>query len=287
MGAPSGQRSGDGGGETSASLFELPVSKGARLVRMAMILGLNLLLVAGGIALSLEYLHKRDKAKQGPSTAAKTVDDNVGPVDTAPEAGLGQGSDAQRQGAPKSDAGVGTSATSGHDSSAKDGVTTGTHPASGGSDAGPSTTGPRQGNTGGTGEKPPLRGLPDAGAFRSRVADAGQLGEAPTPEEEANRVRVLAAQISLVVGSHQGQLTRCYESASKVTTPDKPIEGRIEVRFTVQGDGSATGVASTKNTTESASLENCLLALVRSWTFPTSGGEALDFVWPFDFQAPK
>ena len=49
-------------GDSSASLFELPVSPGAKRLRIALIALLNLLLLGGAAALVLGYFGKRDKA---------------------------------------------------------------------------------------------------------------------------------------------------------------------------------------------------------------------------------
>jgi hypothetical protein len=109
----------------------------------------------------------------------------------------------------------------------------------------------------------------------------------PTQEEEARRIEVLAAQISLVVQRHQGQLQRCYKSAAKVSTPEQPLEGRVRLQFAIHPDGKARGISVLSDEIGSANLSNCLIGMMGSWTFPSSGSEALDFVWPFDFQAPE
>lgn len=266
---------GSGFGASSASLFELPVSRGARLVRSAMILGLNLLLLGGGIALTLEYLHKRDRAARASLPGATLAEEEPSLVQVLIDAGIsGSGGDDK----PES-GGKGTAA---HTSSGKQrddaNVSTTRKP-----NDSPSLS--QRMDSGMSGRPTPK---PDTGsAPTTGKNDAAQRDKTPlSPEEEAAQVRVLAAQISLVVERHQGQLARCYQSASKVTTPDKPIVGRINVRFAVQGDGRASSVRTDSNDTGSSALENCLLGLVRSWTFPATGGESLDFVWPFEFQAP-
>ena len=261
-----------------------------------MILGLNLLLLGGGVALTLEYLHKRERSVRGVLAGTKSSEDAravegqgesltellIDAGTGRPAAPLDAGALGGPEGAPSQDAD--RQPAGGQDQERNPPAT----PASsaGRADGGPTRSSPTDSGRGSS--SPPAR-APDAGLTSRprKLVDAGGGASAPGPEEDARRVSVLAAQISLVVERHQGQLKRCYESASKVTTPEQPIEGRIDVRFSVQADGSAQSVRTSRNETGSAALENCLLALVRSWTFPATEGEALDFVWPFEFQAPK
>lgn len=121
--------------------------------------------------------------------------------------------------------------------------------------------------------------------------DAGLGQVVPPPlsaEEQQREVQLLAGKIGLVVERHQTQLSRCYENALKQTNPNdsEPLAGRINIHFSVQPNGSATGIRVQSNNTGSPSLAKCLVGLVGSWAFPSSGSEALDFVWPFEFQAP-
>lgn len=278
-------------GASSGSLFELPVSKGARLVRSAMILGLNLLLLGGGIALTLEYLHKRDRAARAslPGTSAETRGKTPVADQRLAKALMDAGMSGAAGNGKPSEANNGTLSNSSSDNERKGEDAIARNPNESSSSSGRMDAG----TSGRATPKPDPHASatrkPDAGPSantRSERFDASPSGATLGPEEDAARVRVLAAQISLVVERHQAQLARCYQSASKVTTPDKPIQGRIDVRFSVEGDGRASSVRTSSNDTGSGGLENCLLTLVRSWTFPASGGEALDFVWPFEFKAP-
>jgi outer membrane biosynthesis protein TonB len=97
----------------------------------------------------------------------------------------------------------------------------------------------------------------------------------------------LAARIELVVKGHEAQIQRCYAQAAKVTNPDDPLEGRIDVRFSVMPDGSASNVRVARNTSGSTQLGSCVAGLVGSWKFPAEVAEPVDFIWPFVFSAPR
>jgi outer membrane biosynthesis protein TonB len=106
-----------------------------------------------------------------------------------------------------------------------------------------------------------------------------------TTSEES--VQILAAKIQLQVSRSQNHLMRCYQRAAKTGRPDDPLTGRIDVQFSVQPDGSVTGARAVADTTGSQILASCLVGLVDTWSFPSGGQEPLDFVWPFEFKAPK
>lgn len=287
IGLPSAPIAGPGPNDAglSPSLFDLPVSQGARAVRVAMVLGLNLLMLGGGIALFAEYLHKRDRvasgailAKDGGASSRSNASPAAGAVTDAGPAALPPNSTA-----PGAD---GSSKTPAAGHARPDGgsrtPSSGTVPAPSKDDAGPSRVTPtRRPDAGTVPSTSPTRGAPDAGLGAARVETD------LTPEEQARAVSILAGKIGLVVQQHQAQLGRCYENALKQGSPKDPMEGRINLHFSVQPDGSATGIRVRSNETGSESLATCLVGLVGSWTFPSSGSEAADFVWPFEFQAPQ
>ncbi len=304
---PSEPRYTAGDSGLSPSLFDLPVSPGARRIRIAMVLGLNLLLIGGGITLFIEYLHKRDRIARGASSLSKSGDTSPATEISAPQIGV---NDEQQDTGDEASSGDSTAnSTEGGKAPSSDSPQnprTATessganrndnNPGSGPSEDSPKTSAPANSGNSGTAAS---SGKPDAGASRAQpqppgsgAADAGISAPTVAPElteeEQARRVTVLAGKIGLVVERGQSQLGRCYESALKQTNPkDKEkLEGRIDLYFSVQPDGSAQGIRVRNNNTGSPVLANCLVGLVGSWTFPSSGSEALDFVWPFEFQAP-
>ena len=131
------------------------------------------------------------------------------------------------------------------------------------------------------GEPPPA----EKGASEESEFDSAETASL-SPEEEERRVRVTASKISVVVSRQQVHLKRCYQNAAKSYSPKEPLAGRILVSFRLMPDGSAQEVQVTKNTSGSPVLANCLTSLVKGWTFPSPGEVPLDFLWPFEFQAP-
>jgi hypothetical protein len=89
-----------------------------------------------------------------------------------------------------------------------------------------------------------------------------------------------------VVDRHQAELEDCYAAAANSAGPDRPLEGRIDIRFTLMSGGRAVNVSPVVNTTGSAALAGCVSARVESWRFPDSPAWPLDLEWPFLFRAP-
>lgn len=287
----------------SSSLFELPISAGARRARLGMLVALNLLLAMGGIALIHGYMNKRDLAAQAAPLA---------------KADIGANSATSADPAPESPDQLATEEPAGKDSTARDagiakpahegeasGTQVPTKPSDpkavdpivdvvknvGPPDAGAVRQPKRRVDAGRRRPKQPDNTTgPPSGNTTRRKPDAGTFAQPPpkeSEEQEAERVRRLSAQIKLVVRRHQGQLNRCYQSALKVINPNDTLEGRIKVHFAVQPDGSARNITVISDSTGSVALSKCVVGLIGSWTFPSSGGDALPFIWPFDFQAPQ
>ncbi|MEZ4235973.1 MAG: AgmX/PglI C-terminal domain-containing protein [Myxococcota bacterium] len=81
------------------------------------------------------------------------------------------------------------------------------------------------------------------------------------------------------IKQYAGQLRYCYESILKT---DPTLEGRVEVRWTVQG-GKVVGVPYVvANTTGSGELGECVVRKIRRWEFPPDAEGDMSF--PFLFQ---
>lgn len=298
---------------SKASLFAIPVSSGAKKIRIALIVGLNTAMFGAGIWLALGYLNKRELAAapltlQTDTESAALRDSPKGPLpleandktgvrtnqqvqnksgtsrDGAKESGNStqSGSSGQADTSPTT---TDTSPTTGTDTTKPDeSVSNGDTPRvvlDAGSRLAPDAK--ASGQSGGSGSSGSSGGTVrvDAGA---KTPDAAAV---LTPEEEEKRVRIVASKVSRIVASHSGQLGRCYQNAQKITTPDQPIEGVVKVQFAIQSDGSSKSVRVSSNSTTSPSLAKCVAGLVRGWSFPKTPGPDMDFEWPFEFQAPK
>jgi TonB family protein len=120
-------------------------------------------------------------------------------------------------------------------------------------------------------------------AFDASAAAPAEVGTEPVDDADAE---VSAEAVQNVVHEHMTQVKRCYARAAKVGTTSEPLEGKVEIQFTIRTTGDAEEVRVVENTTGSEQLGDCLAALIASWKFP-SPGEDIEFVWPFVFKAPK
>ncbi len=288
----------------SSSLFELPISPGARRARIGLLLLLNLLLAVAGALLINGYLNKRSQAAHASTLAvtAAGIPERAPPGNTEPkdkEVPSGPGATEPPMAAaepppaspPPTEGEITELAALGASKPEPvqpEPVQPKTNRPDTSPEAPPSTAPPESPDSTTKPPSPaasaPLPAPPGAGE------GAGEPGFAKPPPEDseastADRVRVLSAKISLVVRRHQGQLARCYQSAAKVINPSDRLEGRIRVHFAIHPDGFARSIAVVSNDTGSAVLSKCVVDLVGSWTFPSSGSDSLEFVWPFDFQA--
>jgi TonB family protein len=106
------------------------------------------------------------------------------------------------------------------------------------------------------------------------------------PEPEAAEVEDYAERVRLVVQSHSTQIERCYERAAKGSGPSAPLEGRIDLRFTLMPNGSAENVEVAGNSTGSAQLADCVAELFRSWSMPPGASRPIPLEWPVAFHPP-
>lgn len=269
-------------GPSSSSLFELPVSRGAKTARVVMILGLNLLLLGGGAVLFMEYLDKRETAAQaGPAQAAGPPPSEIRTPGQPPASGEAL---AQRDAGP-----TGPASTSARRRRAVDADPADSPPADKPKPPSVSASSVDAGTKiqrSVTTAKGPRDPDPDRPS-RQRAADAGASAPVvapPSKVDEERRTRIVATKVAQFVSRQQGQLNRCYRNAAKVGDPNEPPVGRVEVQFTVQATGAATSVSVSSNQTGSPALGTCVVKLVRSWRFPAIEGEPLVFVWPFEFE---
>jgi TonB family protein len=139
-------------------------------------------------------------------------------------------------------------------------------------------------------------GAPDAAPAAVPVPPPPESQPEPTPAPATPDAAAMVvddedAEISTeavrnVVHQHMGDVKRCYTRNAKVGTSTQPIEGKVEIQFTIRTTGDAEDVRVVENTTGSEPLGTCVAALLSSWSFP-SPGEDVEFVWPFVFKAPK
>lgn len=299
---------------TSPSWFELPVDRGARAARLAVVLSLDLVLAGAGAAMIYSWWTGR---------RAAVVD-----AAPSPDGGFGNGIEA---GVPR-DAGRRT-----HEATPGRAIPP---PTSAPSDLPPRTTAapprpeptlpptlppgspampnpttsppPTSSAPSPTLPTPPTPALPlplplppdapSAGSSATLPVDASTAAPpsplapdaAPAPPADAafpppppEDVELTAEAVRVVVERNMGHVQRCYERAAKVATRREPLEGKVEIQFAVLPSGDPEGVRVVENTTGSDDLASCLAALLASWKFPSPGKERVEFLWPFVFHAPR
>ncbi|AKU91307.1 adventurous gliding motility protein GltG [Vulgatibacter incomptus] len=87
-----------------------------------------------------------------------------------------------------------------------------------------------------------------------------------------------------VINSHRAQIRYCYEN-ELIRNPK--LSGRIQVKFTISGDGTVPFAQVTNSTMGNAQVESCIAARFRSWQFPPpKGGGTASVTYPFVFSPP-
>ncbi len=132
------------------------------------------------------------------------------------------------------------------------------------------------------------------------LADLGGIGSSggtptmrpPSDDRPTPRVRTgsSAVQGSLspevirrVIRRHINEARYCYERAL-AQSPN--LAGRVTVSFVVGASGSVTSATVDGSTLGNESVESCLVAAVRRWTFPApEGGGEVRVAYPFQFEA--
>lgn len=76
-------------------------------------------------------------------------------------------------------------------------------------------------------------------------------------------------QINNVFNAKAGVVSRCYDEASAPKGSDSSRKGHVTVGLTIQPDGHASDVRVLETDFTSSKVGDCLVDLVKDWTFPT------------------
>jgi TonB family protein len=287
----------------SPSLFELPVSRRARTLRIAVVLTLDVVLAGAGAAMIASYFNARAEASKPIAHVAPEAEAEAGAPKheaevevTAPRVvrpGL--------PGEPKTQVPVpvvvqkpehGKPGTGGGS-----GTGTGGKPGPGEPSVGEVLGGVARRVDAGvavTPPPPPPIG-PDAGGASTGPVEpppppppaAIDAGVAAPPPDPTDAEQSLANGVQRTVEAHMAQVRRCWENAAKSSSDTNLPEGTVEVEFAVLPTGRPANVNVVQNGTGSDQLGVCVVALVNSWEFPAHDGDPVVFVWPFLFRASK
>lgn len=116
-----------------------------------------------------------------------------------------------------------------------------------------------------------------AAALPRRRLAAARLVDRSGPTTGVSREAVRKV---VVVGSAAVRL--CYER--ELISSNRPLEGRILLRWRINGEGKVRDLAVVKDALGSTPLRQCIMQRVSGWRFPSCPGPATcTVVYPFDF----
>jgi len=144
-------------------------------------------------------------------------------------------------------------------------------------------------------------GAPDVGIGRAGLRAAGELrgggygregriGGAVLGPVKSQRLGVASKQpgtidregVAKVISQHLTEVQRCYEASLLLEGSDG---GRLAVEWTISSAGSVLQARVASTTLKQASVPQCVLRALRSWTFPKAVGGNVVISYPFVFQS--
>jgi hypothetical protein len=114
-----------------------------------------------------------------------------------------------------------------------------------------------------TAQEPAVSAEPSAPAGSTEGAGPDSRAIVTPSEQAVDSAELEEDNIRFVVLHHLPQVQSCYERALKAGGVK---EGQIEIAFTLQADGHATGAHVVANDVGSDELGGCVAHLVESWT---------------------
>lgn len=121
------------------------------------------------------------------------------------------------------------------------------------------------------------------------VLTAGEEKEEPAKQQTAARAggtttsggrTVTQSQVKAVIKAKMPQIKACYERELK---NDEGLRGKVVVGWTIQANGSVSGLRTVRNSTRNSSLSKCIIQNVSRWSFPRAEA-SLDIEYPFSFK---
>jgi TonB family protein len=99
---------------------------------------------------------------------------------------------------------------------------------------------------------------------------------------ERMKAELNADSVRMVVRHYLPQVRSCYERALKQR---QELRGLVEIRLRIEDSGEVSSTSVYRNTTDHEGLGKCLAVTVKRWRFPRPVGGAVEFVYPFVFNA--
>jgi hypothetical protein len=90
------------------------------------------------------------------------------------------------------------------------------------------------------------------------------------------------ARIGKILRAHASQIRWCYEQQ---LTQNPKLQGRVQLTFVAEPDGTVSGVRvdDDQTTLKSSELHRCLVATVTSWRLPRHAGDGVVVSLPVVF----
>jgi TonB family protein len=132
-----------------------------------------------------------------------------------------------------------------------------------------------------------------AGGYGTRGVGGGRAGygklnmvggtsatSLPLDEEATVEGGLDRDQIIAVINRNRGQIVYCYEKGLQA---QPAIGGRVAVDFVIGPSGRITSAKVAQSSLGSATVENCMLARMKTWQFPRPVGKVnVDVLYPFE-----
>ncbi|MCB0357100.1 MAG: AgmX/PglI C-terminal domain-containing protein [Bdellovibrionales bacterium] len=143
---------------------------------------------------------------------------------------------------------------------------------------------PGKGNNIGSIEKYNTRGQGGGQSGYGKIAIGGSEGiySAPLNEEALIEGGLDRSQIDAVIKRNIGQITYCYERGLQ---KEPQLSGRVAIRFIIAPSGSVSLAKVHNSSLKSKSVEGCMVAKLKSWTFPKPYGNVnVKVTYPFSLR---
>ncbi|MCM2282879.1 MAG: AgmX/PglI C-terminal domain-containing protein [Bdellovibrionaceae bacterium] len=127
-------------------------------------------------------------------------------------------------------------------------------------------------------------GTKGKGGGRAGYGKLSLIGSAGTNPIPLGREAIVAGGLDFdlvadVISKNIGQIRFCYEQGLQ---GDPQLAGRVEVAWTINGNGQVTTAGVANTTLNSKIVEDCILLRLRSWKFPLpEGGVDVKVSYPF------
>ncbi len=241
----------DGWSGMSGDSLRIPVSKGARMVTIAILLAIDAAMVLGGVLLVLA-------SRSGGGDGGGQVAETPAPPDATLEVQVLADGGRIVVEVPAVDAGPRKRPDPHAPPDAR--PKPGTRP-----DAAPVTVPP-----------------PGPDAAPPAAVDAAPP-PAPPDADEGNGNDDIPTQINRLHSRSRSKLGGCYTRATKGLPDDQPLDGEVDIAFEVMPTGEVKDIQAVRNTTLSAELADCVVSVVAEWTLTPFTGDPVPVQKTFTF----